>query len=70
MLFKKNMRTVLKLKSRLMDLIDSTLIELKIQVFLYADYSYSVRKPTIPTANPFFIPSQFDQNQQICVSCA
>ena len=52
-----------------MKLIDSTLVELKFKVFLYADYTYSVRKPTIPTANPFFVSSQFDQNQQIRVSC-
>ena len=52
-----------------MDLIDSTPVELKIQAFLYADYSYCVRKPTILNTNPFFVPSQFDQNQQIRVLC-
>ncbi len=59
----------LRLIFRLMKLIDSALIEVKIQRSLYADYSYRVGKFTIPTTKTFFVSLQFDEHQQIRVSC-
>ena len=52
-----------------MKLVDNAPVILKIQCSLNKYYRYCVRKPTIPVTNSFFVPSQFDQNQQIRVLC-
>ena len=54
---------ILRLISRLMKLIDSTLIEHKIQRFLYAGYSYRVGKSAIPTTNSSIVSLQFNEHQ-------